>query len=103
MTNKPLNAKAELLKMRLAQIQQLPIPEAAKDRLASIVTANADPEKGEGLDFALKHISKERLAIVTETAKQIHAVGRTVVNRGSASLAALSDAEWQALVDKANE
>ena len=100
---KPLSAKEQLLQMHLARLDTLPLTKEAKDRMAAMLKANQGDAPTEGLDFALKHLAKDRLAIVTTTAKEMHAIGRTIVRRGRASLEAMSETEWQALVNKANE
>lgn len=85
----------------LQQVDALKIDRASRGVLADILKAASNPD-AESLPVVLASLPKPRRRSVDKTAAQIQAITRGIMTRARDGLSALSDADWDALVDKAN-
>lgn len=85
----------------LQQVDALKIDRASRGVLADILKAASNPD-AESLPVVLASLPKPRRRSVDKTAARMQAITRGVMTRARDGLSALSDADWDALVDKAN-
>lgn len=86
------------LEAALARLEALKISGAATRKLAAILKAASNPDNDK-IEVIVQTLEPERKALVTETAKQVRATTREVTARGKAALNAMSQEEWEQLVN----
>jgi len=90
------------LEAALARLQQTNLSPAGKALIASQLRAAANPN-AEAPEVVIKSLAKERRADVETTQLNLGGMTARITSRGGAALLALSDAEWDALVNEAND
>lgn len=86
------------LKAVLDQVQGLPIDEASKRVLADSLRAASNPNN-ERIDVVMKTLEPIRRKMIEKTAKGLRSLNAETMARGKERLEAISDDEWQRLID----
>lgn len=86
------------LALALQKLESVPITASAKRALGDILRAAANPN-AEKIDVVVGSLDEPRKKLVTKTAKAVREVTQDVTARGRVGLEALSDAEWNALIE----
>lgn len=89
------------LVVALQNLEALKIPKASKVALADILKAAANPH-AEDITVIVNALDPARKKMVKKTAKDVSAITKDIMARGRAALEAMSDEEWDRLVDEAN-
>lgn len=87
--------------MAIAEINRSSLPLAAQRQLIAMLQAAANPN-AESAAEVIKTLDPERRANVEATIRQLAQNRRAITRRGRAGLRAMSDDEWQRLVDEAD-
>lgn len=90
------------LTLALQQLQALQIGAAEKNAIADMLRAAANPD-AEQVDVVIASLEQQRQANIGATVKELAAVSQAVTGRARAGLWGMSDAEWDRLVQRAND
>ncbi len=86
------------LTVALDNLANLKIPTASKRAIGDILRAAANPN-AEKIDVVVSTLDQSRQKLVKKTARQVREVTQDVTRRGRAGLEAMSDDEWNALIE----
>lgn len=89
------------LEAALARLKESGASPAAIRQVEETLKAAANPDS-EKVDVIISTLDKSRQKMIAKTAKQVGAITDSVMRRGRAALEAMSDEEWEKLVDEAN-
>lgn len=89
----------EALELVRYQLANLNVSDAAKRQLMAMLLAAADPD-AESLENVIAALPDERRAEVDAATGALKATFTDIEARGSAALLALSDDDWNALIDE---
>lgn len=89
------------LEAALARLAQTNLSAAGKALIASQLRAAANPN-AEAPEVVIKSLAKARKEDIQQTQTDLGGMTALITARGGAALLALSDAEWDALVNEAN-
>jgi hypothetical protein len=90
------------LEAALLRLQDVPISKDARNTLADILKAAANPDS-ERIDVVIKTLPPERRRNVDRTAARVSKVTKGVTARARAGLQDMSEEAWNRLVDEAND
>lgn len=90
------------LTLALQQLEALKVSKAAKQQIADMLQAAANPDS-EHPTVVMATLPGERKHNVQQTAQALKQVTSSVTRRGKQALIEMSDEEWQKLVDEANK
>lgn len=82
----------------LNKLQALPISKEAKKAIENTLKAGANPHS-ESIDVVIKSLPKKQRGMIEKTAKGLRDISADVQARGRKKLEAISDEEWQRLLD----
>lgn len=91
---------SDKLRLAIEDLAKLNIGTPAKRQISNILYAAANPDN-ERIDVVLKTLPNARRRNVEKTAQEVSKVTNKVVSRGRAKLMDMSQAEWSALVQNA--
>lgn len=91
----------EQMQIALQKLQDARIPPAAKKQLQAMLEAASNPDS-ETTAAIIKTLSKDRQELVKEMADALTLQTTMVVRRAGQGLDAISDDEWNKLVNEAN-
>lgn len=80
------------------KLYALPVSKAAQDAIAATLKAAANPDN-ERIDVVIKTLEPERRKMIEKTAKGLRDLSADVMQRGKERLEAISDEQWQRLLD----
>jgi CHASE3 domain sensor protein len=93
----------ERLENAISQLQSLPaIDPVTKEQIEQMLRAAANPES-QSLDAIIPTLEQERQDNISETVKTLTRLETGVLRRARQGLQSLTDEEWNALVDAAND
>jgi hypothetical protein len=91
----------EEIQVAMQKLQATRIPPAAKKQLAAMIQAAANPNS-ETPEAVIKTLPEKRRAQIKELTTDINQHTAGVLQRAGDALEAMSDAEWDRLVEEAN-
>lgn len=89
------------LEAALSRLDALGISKSAKKELRGILKASANPD-GQAIDVVVRQLERERQLEVSQAARAVTKVTGTALLRAAIGLNAISDDEWDRLVEQAN-
>lgn len=82
----------------LERLKGLPVDNASKQAIADTLRAASNPN-AERIDVVIKTLEPERRKMIEKTAKGLRDLSADVNKRGQERLEAISDEQWQRLLD----
>jgi hypothetical protein len=92
----------EKLTIAMQRLKDLPVHDTIKDSIGAVLRAAANPH-AESIDVIIKTLDKPRRKMIDKTAKGLRELQAERMARGKARLEAMSDEEWQKLVDDSTD
>lgn len=89
---------AKSLRIALEDLQALNVDDLIKRQVADVLKAASNPDS-ERIDVVIRSLPKEQRKMIDKTAKGLNALNADVQARGKGRLDAMSEGEWERLVN----
>lgn len=93
--------KPDQLTQAIQKLQEAKLPPAAKQQLERMLLAAANPQN-ETVEVIIQTLPAHRRKRIQATAEGLHKNMQAVISRAKRSLMDMSNAEWERLVEEAN-